>query len=279
MADITAALITDLRNRTNAGMMDCKKALTETNGDMEAAIKLLRERGQAIQVKRANKEANQGVVTAVATADARTKALVEVNCETDFVAKTDNFKKFANVVAAKVLGGDEQVAETMKDDLSAIVAATGENVKIRRVARFVLAGHGFVESYIHMGGKVGVLVEVTCAKAETASNPAFAELAHDLALQIAAASPRWLKDKDVPAEIIAGEKDIYRKQIEGKPANVVEKILEGKIKKFYSEACLVDQPFVKEPKQTITQLVNETAKKVGDTLTITRFMRYQLGAA
>jgi elongation factor Ts len=279
MAEITTALINDLRTRTNAGMMDCKKALIETKGDMDAAIKLLRERGQAIQVKRASKEANQGIVKSAVSADGRTMALVEVNCETDFVAKTDNFKKFVDAVAAKALAGDENVAVTMKDDHSAIVAATGENVKIRRISRFVLTGTGRLESYIHMGGKVGVLIEVACGKADTVAQPAFVEVIHDLALQVAAASPRWLLSTEIPADIIETEKDIYRKQVEGKPANVVEKILEGKLKKFYSETCLVDQPFVKEPKISVTQLLNDTAKKVGDTLTIKRFVRYQLGAA
>jgi len=287
MAEITTALITDLRNRTNAGMMDCKKALLDTKGDMNAAIKLLREKGLAIQVKRADKEANQGIVKAAASADGRTMALVEVNSETDFVAKTDGFKAFADAVVAKVLAGDERVTETMKDNVVAIVAATGENVKIRRVARFVLAGTGRIESYIHMGGKVGVLVEVACGQAATVAHPAFAELIHDLALQIAAAAPRWLDGAEVPATVIAGEKDIYRKQVEEqnkdrpKPANIIEKILEGKIKKFFGEVCLVDQVFVKDEtkKQTVAQLVADTARKVGDTLTVKRFVRFQLGAA
>jgi elongation factor Ts len=279
MSEITTALINDLRTRTNAGMMDCKKALIETQGDMDNAIKLLRERGQAIQLKRASKEANQGIVTSAISADGRTMALVEVNCETDFVAKTDNFKKFVDAVAAKILAGDENVAVTMKDDHSAIVAATGENVKIRRTSRFVLTGTGRLESYIHMGGKVGVLIEVASGKADSVAQPAFVEVIHDLALQVAAASPRWLLSTEIPADIIETEKDIYRKQVEGKPANVVEKILEGKLKKFYSETCLVDQPFVKEPKMSVTQLLNDAAKKVGDTLVIKRFVRYQLGAA
>lgn len=279
MAEITTALITDLRTRTNAGMMDCKKALQETNGDMDAAIKLLRERGQAIQVKRAAKEANQGIVCAAASPDGRAMALAEVNCETDFVAKTDGFRKFVSDVTAKVLAGDEAVAETLKDDLMAIVASTGENVKIRRVSRYALSGAGRLETYIHMGGKVGVLIEVSCGKPATVANPAFVELVHDLALQIAAAAPRWLVSADVPADVIANEKDIYRTQVVGKPANIVEKILDGKIKKFFGEVCLVDQVFVKDTALTISALVNATAKKVDDTIAIRRFVRYQLGAA
>jgi len=279
MAEITVAMINDLRTRTNAGMMDCKKALIQTQGDMDAAIKILREKGLAIQVKRADKESKQGIIAAAAAADGTTLALVEVNCETDFVAKTDRFKAFVADVAQKVLTGDLAVAETLKNDLVAIIAATGENLKIRRVARFAATATTRVESYIHLGGKVGVLVEVACGKPETPAHPAVAEMIHDLALQVAAANPRYVKSSEVPAADIEAEKDIYRKQVEGKPANIVESILKGKIQKFFSEICLIDQPFVKEPKQTITQVVNDAAKKAGDTITVTRFVRFQLGAS
>jgi len=279
MAEITVATINDLRTRTNAGMMDCKKALIETHGDMDAAIKILREKGLAIQVKRADKESKEGIIQAVSAADGRTIGMAEVNCETDFVAKTDTFKAFVASVAGKVLAGDEAVADTMKDALVAIVAATGENVKIRRAKRFAASANTRIESYIHMGGKVGVLVEIACGKPESAGHAAVAELIHDLALQVAAANPRYLRSDEVPAGDIEAEKEIYRKQIEGKPANIVENILKGKIQKFFSEICLVDQPFVKEPKQTVTQVINDAAKKVGDTLTVTRFARFQLGGA
>jgi elongation factor Ts len=175
----------------------------------------------------------------------------------------------------------------MKDDLVAVVAATGENVKIRRVARFVRGGEGLVESYIHMGGKVGVVVEVGCQKAATAKQEAFAALVHDIALQVAAAAPRWLASSEVPATVIESEKDIYRTQVEEqnkdkpKPANIVEKILEGKIRKFFGEVCLVDQVFVKDEdkKLTVAQLVANAGKPLGDTLAIRRFVRFQLGAA
>lgn len=286
MAGITVAQITELRNLTNAGMMDCKKALIDTKGDMEAAIKILREKGLAIQVKRADKEANQGIVKAAVSDSRCCIALAEINCETDFVAKTDGFKDFADKVAKKVLAGDENVAESMKDEVVAIVAATGENVKIRRAACFKLSGTGLLESYIHMGGKVGVMVEVSCEKAETIKEPAFVEMVHDLALQIAAAAPRWLDSTQVPADVIASENEIYRAQVleqnkdKPKPANIVEKILEGKIKKFFGEVCLVDQVFVKDESktQTISQLVGEISRKVNDKIFIKRFVRYQLGA-
>ena len=279
MADITVAAINDLRQRTNAGMMDCKKALIETNGDMDAAIKILREKGLAIQIKRADKESKEGLVKALASEDGKTIGLAEVNTETDFVAKTDNFKNFTALVTGKVLAGVEDVGAALKDELMTIVSQTGENVKIRRTARYALSGCGQVASYIHMGGKVGVLVEVGCGKAETAAGEAFTELVHDLTLQIAAAAPRWLVPEEVPAEVVEAEKDIYRNQVQGKPANIVENILKGKIEKFYSDVCLIRQPFIKEPKQSITDVVKACEKATGDAITVKRFVRFQLGAS
>ena len=247
--------------------------------EVESSREILREKGLAIQVKRADKESKEGVICAVASDDGKALAMAEVNCETDFVAKTDNFKAFATAVACKTLSGDEAVVESMQDELVAVVAATGENVKISRVARFASEPNMRIESYIHMGGKVGVLVEVSCEKAEATAHPAVAELIHDLALQVAAASPRFLKSDEIPAADVEVEKDIYRKQMAGKPANILENILKGKIKKFYSEICLVDQAFVKEPKQSVTQVVNAAAKQADSAITITRFVRFQLGAA
>jgi elongation factor Ts len=280
MGEITVATINDLRQRTNAGMMDCKKALIETQGDMDAAIKILREKGLAIQVKRADKESKEGIIKAIVAADGKTIAMAEVNTETDFVAKTDNFKNFVAAVTQKVMDQGEELGDSMKDAHMTIVSQTGENVKIRRTARYALSCTGKIESYIHMGGKVGVIVEVACGKPETVNNPVFVELVHDLALQVAAAAPRYLVPEEVPAEIIEAEKDIYRNQLaeQKKPANIMEGILKGKIQKFYGDVCLIHQPFVKEPKQTITDIVNACIKATGDTVTIKRFVRFQLGA-
>lgn len=275
---ITVQMINELRSATNAGMMDCKRALQDTNGDMEAAVKILREKGLSIQVKRADKESKQGIIAAAAGENGAF-GMVELNCETDFVAKTDKFIAFANALAAKVATGDENVAETMKDDLVALVAATGENVKIRRAKYVALTGTGMVESYIHMGGKVGVLVEVACTKPETIATEAFKQLVHDLCLQTAAAAPRYLKSDEVPAAEVDAEKEVYRVQVQDKPANIIEGILKGKLKKFYAEICLIDQAFVKEPKQSITDLVKQTEKTTGDTIEVKRFVRYQLGMA
>ena len=211
--------------------------------------------------------------------------MAEVNTETDFVAKTDNFKAFAELVTKTVLETGktcpEELAATLKDPFMTIVSQTGENVKIRRAAHYVRADNAMIESYIHMGGKVGVLVEVAAGKDETLETDAFKELVHDLALQIAAAAPRYLLSAEVPADVIENEKEIARNsdRFKGKPANIVENALKGIVNKFYSEVCLVNQPFVKEPKQTVTDVVKACEKTVGDSITITRFVRFQLGAA
>ncbi len=285
MSTVTIAAINDLRQRTNAGMMDCKKALIDTNGDMDAAIKILREKGLAIQVKRADKESKEGIITALISDDKKVFAMSEVNTETDFVAKTDNFKNFAAVVTKCVLESGttcaEDLASVLKEELMTIVSQTGENVKIRRAAHFVQADNALVESYIHMGGKVGVLVEVAAENSATLTSEAFVEMVHDLALQVAAASPRYLKSDEVPAEAIEAEKEIARNsdRFKGKPENIVENALKGIVNKYYSEICLMNQPFVKEPKQSITDVVDACAKATGDKITVKRFARFQLGAS
>ena len=285
MAAITVALINELRQLTNAGMMDCKKALIDTDGDMNAAVKVLREKGLAIQVKRADKESKEGIINAVSTPDGKAFALAEVNTETDFVAKTDNFKNFAALVAKTALetgkACPEALADILKEQLMTIVSQTGENVKVRRAAYYAQAENASIESYIHMGGKVGVLVEASAGKAETLATPEFKELIHDVALQIAAAAPRYLTSAEVPEDAVEAEKEIARNsdRFKGKPANIVESALKGIVNKFYSEVCLINQPFVKEPKQSITDIVNAAAKATGDTITITRFTRFQLGAS
>lgn len=282
MPEITASAVNNLRAMTGVGMMDCKKALTEANGDIDAAVKLLRERGVAVAAKRAAKEANQGLVVAKATADGKTLAMVEVNCETDFVARNSDFAAFVDKVADKALASDADVAEAMKDELSAKIAAIGENMRVRRSVRYTLQGTGKLTSYIHMGGKVGVVLEVACGKAETVAKPAFDELTRDLCLQIAAAAPRYLVPADVAADEVAAERAIYAKQMEGqnKPANILEKIIDGKMGKFYGEVCLLEQEFVKaaDTKVIIKDLVAKVAKDCGDTITVKRFARYQLGA-
>lgn len=281
-----------LRESTGAGILDCKKALQETNGDIDAAIDYLRKKGLATAAKKASREANEGLVSAQVSNNHRTGAMVEVNCETDFVARTEDFQKFVLALVRQVA---EQPAidsaqallaapyigdpgKTVEQVLPELVAKLGENIVIRRVARFDLEGDGMVESYIHTGGRVGVLVEVTGG---SPSNPRFVELVHDLALQIAAASPRYVNETQVPAEDLEAEKTVYRAQLaeDKKPDNIKERIIEGKLKKWYEEVVLLNQPFVKDGNLTITQLVNNYSKELGQELQIRRFARFGIGAS
>ena len=277
MAEISADIVKKLRETTNVSMMECKRALVEAAGDMEKATRILRERGMAIATKKASRATNQGLIASATTADGKTASLIQVNCETDFVARNDNFKAFVAQLAVKATTTDDNLGDQMKTEVTAKVAEIGENIVITRNTRFVLQGSGAIASYIHMGGKVGVLVDLATEKAETAQKPEFKELIKDLTLHVAASRPKYLTSAEVPAEVIAAEREIYAKQVTGKPANIVEKICDGKMKKYYEENCFVDQLFVKEQKETITSLLAVIGKQVGDTLKIRRFARYQLG--
>lgn len=277
MADITAAMVKELRNATNVSMMECKRALVETDGDADKATKLLRERGVAVAAKRAARVAKEGIVASASNEDGKIKSLVEVNSETDFVAKNDNFKAFVDLMANNALDTDEALSEKYEAEVTAKRVEIGENITIRRNVRYVLEGTGAVASYIHMGGKVGVLVEVACEKEATAETDAFKTLVNDINLHIAACAPQHLNKDEVPAETVASEREIFLKQVEGKPEHIIDQIVNGKLEKFYGEICLVSQGFVKEPKQSITALLEEVGKTVEDKLTIKRFVRYQLG--
>lgn len=277
MTEIPASLVKQLRDATNVSMMECKRALTEAGGDLEQATRLLRERGMAVAAKKATRATNQGLVAAATTPDGRCSALLQVNCETDFVARNDSFKAFVTNLGQAALKTDAPLAESMKDAVVAKVVEIGENIVVTRNTRFVMTQPGLIETYIHLGGKVGVLIELGCGKAETAKSDVAREVAKDLTLHIAACAPRYLQRDEVSAEDVAAERAIYAKQVEGKPAQIVGKIVEGKMQKYFAEVCLVDQGFVKEPKQAVKDLLVEKGKQVGDTLTVRRFVRYQLG--
>ncbi len=271
----TSSDVMELRKKTGAGISDCKKALTDTDGDMEKAVDLLREKGIATAAKKASRIAAEGIVAALIKDN--TGVLVEVNCETDFVAKGDQYKEYVagvcDYVANNQVDSIEALVAAKNDDTIAATAKIGEKIAIRRFAKYVTEG-GIVESYIHMGGKVGVLVEIegcTCDKAK--------ELAHDVALQIAAAKPLYLNASEVPAEVIEHEKEILKAQAlnEGKPANIVDRMVEGRVKKYYEEFCLINQAFVKDPSMTIEKLVKTTGDQMGKALTIKRFTRFEMG--
>jgi elongation factor Ts len=286
---ITASLVKELREKTGVAMMECKNALKETEGDIDAAIKILRERGEAKAEKKASRDANEGIIVAALDESGKSGVLVEINCETDFVAKNENFQAFVGEVAAAVLASDvtdleaakllPKGDETLGGFIKTKVLEMGENLQFRRFERLTLNGEGGVASYIHLGGKVGVLIEVSSGKAETASTDAFKDLVKDLTLHIAATSPAGLKREDIPAELVDSEKNIFRKQMEGagKPAEILEKIIEGKLGKFYSERCLLEQGFVKEPDTPIKNLLEAKSKELSDTITVNNFLRFGLG--
>jgi elongation factor Ts len=274
-AVIDAQLVKTLREKTNAGLMECKRALTETNGDLEAAVDVLRKKGAAGAAKKADREAKDGVIAQAILPGAKVGVLVEVNCETDFVAKNDGFKAFCDDIARKLA---EQPDADLENDRVAAVQKIGENVRIRRHARLVVEGQGLVAAYIHTGGKVGVLVEVGAEKEATSQSDEFKQLVRDITLHIAAASPISVNRSAVPASLVEREREVYRGQVPpGKPANIVEKIIDGKMDKFYSQSCLLDQGFIKNPDQTITQLLAEKGKALGDNLSIRSFLRYSVG--
>ena len=275
--EISAAMVKELRDETNVGMMECKKALIEAGGDKEKAIKFLRERGLAIAGKKASRTAKEGNVAAEIFNSGKTGVMIEVNCETDFVTRNDSFKDLVVQLIGIAKGITGSLAEAAKDLVVSKIASIGENIIIRRNVRYDVQGEGIIASYIHLGGKVGVLVEVGCGKAETAVNAAFKELVKDITLHIAACNPGYLTRKDVPETVLASEKDIYAKQVVGKPANILEKIVMGKLEKFFSQVCLVEQGFVKDPEQTITELLAAKGKELDDTLAIRRFTRFQVG--
>jgi elongation factor Ts len=279
MAAITAALVKELRDETNLGMMDCKRALAETDGDKDAAIRILRERGLAMVAKRASKAANQGVVASRVSEDGNVAAMVEVNCETDFVARNDDFVAFVDTIADKALSAETgTLADAEADTITAKTAEVGEKIVIRRNELFKLEGTGKVGTYIHAGGKIGVLIEVGCGKAESAETPAYEVLLKDLAMHVAASNPPYMTVEEIPEDVLAAERDICAKQVEGKPAEIVDKIVDGKMKKYYAEVCFLLQGFIKEPKQSITDVIDAAAKELGDEISVKRYVRYQLGA-
>jgi elongation factor Ts len=284
---ITTGMIKELRDATSMGIADCKKALEETGGDFDAAVKLLREKGASIAAKRASKEAKEGVVAANVAEDGKSGAMIEVNCETDFVTRNEDFQAFVEELRCDALNYEtgamaEGVAKKVEDKMASI----GEKIQFRRNVNWTVEGTGFITSYIHMGGKVGVLLELGFEKAETAASPVFQELAKDLTLHVAAAAPEYLNRDEVPSEKVEEEQSIMRNQMKtedeekgkSRPDEMIEKILIGKTNKFFSQICFLEQGFVKEDKVSVIDLIAEKGKELGDTIKVKRYIRYQLGA-
>lgn len=280
---ISAQAVKELRDKTGAGMMDCKKALTQAEGDIEKAIDILRERGLASAAKKSGRVASEGVIATFVTEDMKNAAMIELNCETDFVSSNTEFISLANgiakIVAENNVASIEDVkalpyeGATVQDTVTNLIAKLGENMNLRRYEKME-APEGLVSSYIHMGGKIGVLVQV---KSENV-NGEVATVARDVAMHVAALNPQFLDNTSVDADTIEREKEIYRVQAlnEGKPEKIVEKMVEGRINKFFKEVCLVNQMFVKNPDLSIQAFVNQEAKKLGN-IELVKFVRFEKG--
>jgi elongation factor Ts len=277
MAEITAANVGKLREMTGAGLMDCKKALVETKGDIEVAVEYLRKKGIASAEKKASRAANEGIVAQHIQPGAKVGVLVEINCETDFVAKNDSFRAFCDDIAKK-LAADPTA--NLEADRIGVVAKIGENIVISRHQRIEVSGNGLVAAYIHTGAKVGVLVEVGAGKAETTGKEEFKQLVRDITLQIAAGHPHAVSRDQVSPEVITKEREIAANsdRLKGKPVQAMEKILAGVLDKFFQTYCLVDQGFVKRNSEvSVKEHVAQIAKQLGDEIVIRQFVRFQVG--
>ena len=284
---ISAAEVKKLRDQTGAGMMDCKAALEEANGNFEEANTILRKKGLASAAKKAGRATSEGLIGNAVSADNGSGVLVEVNCESDFVARTDDFQNLIkNVIAEINAAGDAANEAWLKDPngpvhplVAAAIAKLGENMAVPRFVRY--AGQGYVGQYIHLGGKLGVQVEFSGVTPEVAAKEEFVNLVKEIAMQIAAAGPLYATRAEVPADSLEKEKAIYRGQMEnsGKPANVIEKIVEGKLGSFYAQVVLPDQPSIRDPKLTVANVLTAANTSLGATVGITRFARLKVGEA
>ena len=283
MTQITAAMVKELREQTGAGMMDVKRALTEADGNMQEATKILRKKGLAAASKKASRVAAEGAVVAHATGNIG--VLAEINCETDFVARTDQFRQFAvevpKLIARSKANSVDEInkeqwnGETVSQKTQNLIATLGENVTLRRFARYEAAKNGSIGTYIHAGGKIGVMVELVANNKGDRST----EVARDVAMHIAAAEPRFLSRQDVTQKDLDTEREIARDQAvkSGKPENIVEKMVTGKMEKFYGESCLLEQAYIRNDKQNVGDYLKAAGKEAGCAYTVTRFVRYKLG--
>ena len=289
---ITASMVKELREMTGVGMLDCKKALAETDGDMEKAVEYLREKGLAASEKKAGRIASEGVCLSYLSEDKSVGVVVEVNSETDFVAKNPVFREYVLQVAEHIASSqaadvDALLSEAWKFDtsmtgaeaLSSKVAVIGENLKIRRFEKYTKDGAGTIVSYIHGGGRIGVMIEIACDNVTEAVE----EMGKNIAMQIAALNPQFIAVDDVPAEFIAKEKEILTQQAMNdeknakKPANIIEKMIEGRLNKEMKEICLIEQPYVKDGDLSVKKYIETVAKEVGAPITIKRMVRFETG--
>ncbi len=310
MAEISAQLVKALRERTGAGMMECKKALQEANGDMSEGEVILRKRGIAAATKKESRSAKQGLIASFISSDAKLGVLVEVNCESDFVARTEDFQTLTADVAAHIAETKpkvvrvEEVTEAeranfkahealyeqkfSKDQNATVgelvkgkIAKLGENINVSRFNLYEVGGNGVVGTYIHTGSQIGVLLQVNTGSVDITHKDEFKTLVRDIAMQIAAANPQFVSKENVPAEVLEKEREIQRGRalVEGKPEKMVDKIAEGRMSKFYEEVCLLEQPFIRENTVTVAELMRTASGKLGDNLSVARFVRFKVGDA
>jgi elongation factor Ts len=287
MAAVTSELIKELRERTAAGMLDCKKALTECNGDLDAAIDWLRKKGLSAAAKKSGRSATEGTITIEVSADSKKATISEVNCETDFVGQNENFIEFcasttAHIHTSDIKSVDELMTSTINgsafsDHLSAIISKIGENIVVRRFAKVAVSENGAVSAYKHANGKIGVLVGAECDSAKTAD--AIAGVLKDIAMHAAAMNPSYLDETEIPQEDLDREIEVAKAQLEkeGKPQAMWDKIIPGKLVKFKKDNCLVDQQFVKDDKKTVKETLEAAAKAAGGTAKITAYVRFEVG--
>ena len=292
---ITAAMVKDLREKTAAGMMDCKKALTECEGDMEKAVDWLRQKGLSKAAKKAGRATSEGLVGFELAADGKSGVAVEVKCETDFVARGDKFQDFVKDMVSQVAKGEYADSEallaapfvadasvTVKEALDGVIATTGENMGLGKFAKLELAAgkSGMIGGYLHSNGKLAVLVEMQTGSDAADASEGFHEVVKNVAMQIAAASPLAVSSEGLDPKVVEHEREVYRQKAreEGKPEQIVEKIAEGAVKKFCKDVCLLDQLYIRDDKMTIGDLIKGVAKTIGEPISVARFVRIQLGA-
>jgi elongation factor Ts len=288
MAGIAAALVVKLRKMSGQGMMDCKKALEEANGNLDEAMAILRKKGLSTLAKREERETSEGAIVGKSTDGGRVAVLASLCCETDFVTRSDDFtaavENLANyALACKADEGTENLLETavggrkFRDVVTEVAGKTGEKIAVGDYARFRLDGPGLISTYIHFNKKVGTMVEIGTSDDKTAGSEEVKRIAADIAMHITATKPIALDQSGVSAETIAKEREIAAAQVKNKPANIIDKIVDGKIKKFFAENCLLEQQFVKDNTKMVSQVLAESAQKAGGTAKIKRFVRFEVG--
>jgi elongation factor Ts len=288
MAEISAAIVMKLRKMSGQGMMDCKKALEETGGNIDEAMTVLRKKGLATLAKRADRETTEGTVVCITSPDSKEAAMAMLCCETDFVAKSDAFTTITDamkdyLLVCKAADGVDNLLETEKggkkfsDIVTECVSKTGEKTEVGDYAKFKLSGLGLIATYVHFNGKIGVMVEFETSTQTVADNEQFRLIAKDIAMHIAALNPLALDQSGISAQIIERERSIAAEQVKNKPANIVDKIVDGKIKKFFADNCLLEQGFVKDEKVPVQKVLADAAKAAGGTAKIKTFVRFAIG--